>query len=152
MNPNFPKGTVNQIAFLDGKVLKSTLPAFESSPPANSIGLKRLRLAQGELANFYDDDEGIRYAALIELRVGRLRGNHVHRVKVEQLYLISGEVLLAAQDGNGRRVSVAIKPGELVRIETGIAHVFSAIRDGSAIEFSSTRFDPTDAERVTLLS
>lgn len=151
MNPNFPKGTLNQIAFLDGKVLKSTLPVFESSPPADSIGLKRLRLAQGELANSYDDDEGIRYAALIELRVGRLRGNHVHRVKVEQLYLISGEVLLAAQDGKGRRVSVQIKPGELVKIETGIAHVFSPTQDGSAIEFSSTRFDPSDAERVTLL-
>jgi uncharacterized RmlC-like cupin family protein len=125
--------------FLDGKVIKRSLPVFQNSPPRDVVGPKRLLLAQGELANFYDGDEGIRYLALVELRVGQIRGNHFHRVKEEQIYIISGEVQLVTQSGDeNMRVFIELRPGDLVSIAT-------------AVEFSKTRFDASDVERFQLV-
>ncbi|HLH55187.1 MAG TPA: cupin domain-containing protein [Verrucomicrobiae bacterium] len=151
MKSAFPEGTINQIALLGGKVLKSTLPLLDSSSAASAKGPKRLSLPQGDLSNFYDGDEGIRYAAFIELKAGSPRGNHLHRVKVEHVYLISGEVSLIVQNSASDRVTVELKPGDLVRIETGIAHVFCPVQDGCAVEFSPNRFDPADVERFALI-
>ena len=138
--------------FLDGKVIKRSLPVFQNSPPRGVVGPKRLLLAQGELANFYDGDEGIRYLALVELRVGQIRGNHFHRVKEEQIYIISGEVRLVTQSGDeNTRVSIELRPGDLVMIATGVAHALKPIEAGCAVEFSKTRFDAADVERVQLV-
>jgi len=143
---------MSETSYLHGKVQKQSLPLFEKPPEGTAVGPKRLLLPQGELANFYDADEGIRYAALVELRVGRIRGNHLHQVKEEQVYLVSGELLLVAQEGlNGERVSLELKEGDLVKIATGVAHAFSPNKAGFAIEFSKTRFDPIDVQRVVLI-
>ena len=109
-------------------------------------------LAQGELANFYDGDEGIRYIALIEMRLGQVRGNHVHRVKDEQVYVLSGQLLLVAQDGEaGERINIDLHPGDLVSIATGVAHAIKPMQTGYAIEFSRARFDPADSQKVMLI-
>jgi hypothetical protein len=147
-----PNKNMSKTSYLHGKVQKQSLPLFEKPPQGMAEGPKRLLLPQGELANFYDADEGIRYAAFIELRVGGIRGNHIHQVKEEQVYLISGELLLVAQEGlDGQRVSLDIKEGDLVKIATGVAHAFNPIKAGFAIEFSKTRFDPLDVQRVVLI-
>jgi len=143
---------MSKVTFLDGLVQKESLPQFHAPPWGPSDGPKRLLLPQGELANFYDGDEGIRYAAFIELLPGGVRGNHLHKVKEEQVYLVSGEVLLIAQAGlDGQRVSIELRAGELVKISTGVAHALNPLRAGWAIEFSKTRFDPADIQKVTLI-
>jgi mannose-6-phosphate isomerase-like protein (cupin superfamily) len=143
---------MNETTFLNGKVRKRSLPLFKSPPPNDATGPKRLLLSQGELANLYDADEGIRYLALIELRLGAVRGNHLHRVKEEQVYLISGELVLVVQQGEaGERVYMELHPGDLVEIDTGVAHAIKPTEAGYAIEFSRTRFDPADVQRVTLI-
>jgi oxalate decarboxylase/phosphoglucose isomerase-like protein (cupin superfamily) len=108
-------------------------------------------LPQGELANFYNADEGVRYLALIEMRPGAVRGIHLHRVKEEYVYIISGEVLLVAQDETGARVSVPAQAGDLLVIATGIGHVLKPLTTGLAVEFSKAKFDPADSERVAIL-
>src|SRR4051812_47083777 len=141
-----------QTSYLGGKVLKRTLPVFHSPPPAGTIGPKRLLLAQGELANIYDADEGLRYAALIEMRVGAVRGNHVHRVKEELVYVISGRLELVVQEiAGGERVTVELAAGDLAIIATGVAHAIKPLESGMAIEFSKARFDPADVEKVVLV-
>jgi hypothetical protein len=143
---------MTETKYLDGKVLKRSLPLFQGAPPADAHGPKRLVLPQGDLANFYDDDAGIRYAAFIEMRSGGVRGNHWHRVKEEQVYVISGELLLVAQDGEtGPRVSVRLAAGDLAIIACGVAHAIKTVEPGQAIEFSQTRFDAADVQRFTLI-
>src|SRR5215467_11047121 len=89
---------ITEIPLLGGKVTKCTLPVVQPSPTPDSRILKRLMLPQGELAQFYDGDEGIRYIAQIELQAGSIRGNHFHKVKREWIYIMSGELTLIVED------------------------------------------------------
>ena len=143
---------MNESSFLHGKVLKRSLPIFQSTPPADALGPKRLTLPQGELANIYDGQEGIRYIACIELREGTVRGNHWHQVKEEQIYVVSGKLLLVAQEGeSGQQISVELQPGDLAFIAPGVAHALKTLVAGQAIEFSKNRFNPADVQRVKLV-
>ena len=83
--------------------------------------------------------------AVIEARVGCVRGNHYHKVKVERIYVLQGEVLVLAENvQTHERASVRLQTGDLLLIETGIAHVLRTVEPGQAIEFSNTRFDAAD--------
>ena len=137
--------------FLSGKVRKQSLPEFELPVAADAPTVKRLLLPQGELAQFYDAHDGMRYLAFIELRAGTVRGNHYHKVKEEWLYVMRGEVVLMVQDMDSKaRESVPLRAGDLVVIPTGIAHVLQVVSPGQAVEFSPARFDPLDIHRVQL--
>jgi hypothetical protein len=140
-----------EISLLGGKVKKRTLPIVRPPSAPDSPTLKRLMLPQGELAQFYDSDDPIRYLAYIELRAGTVRGNHFHKVKEEWIYLIEGHVMLTFEDVNTReRDSVSLETGELVLISTRIAHSLRALEPGFAVEFSKSRFDPADIYRFAL--
>jgi len=142
---------MSETAFLNGKVRKGSLPVLPLPVGPEAASLKRLFLPQGELAQFYDADEGIRYMAFIELLPGQVRGNHYHKVKEERVYVIRGEILLSVADiDSGARASVAIRTGDLAVIQTGVAHAYQTVDPGQAIEFSPTRFDPADIHRFPL--
>jgi uncharacterized cupin superfamily protein len=105
-------------------------------------------LPQGELANIYDAEEGIRFLTFLELRAGSTRGNHCHKVKEEYFYVIQGEVALLVQDvESGARDSLRLCAGDLAFISTGVAHASQITQPGQALEFSKTRFDPNDSCR-----
>ena len=140
---------MTETKFLAGKVCKWSLPVIEHPP--GPYRLKRLLLPQGELANIYDADEGIRFIAFIELRVGTVRGNHYHKVKEEFVYVIQGELALIVEDvASKARDSVLLRTGDLALIQTGTAHALQTTRAGQALEFSRTRFDPGDTYRFPL--
>src|SRR5215470_18192593 len=108
-----------EIRLLGGKVTKRTLPVVQPSSTPDSRTLKRLMLPQGELAQFYDGDHGIRYIAQIELQAGSVRGNHYHKIKEEWVYIMSGELNLIVEDlENKTRDSVLLGAGDLVFIKT----------------------------------
>ena len=137
--------------FLNGKVLKRSLPTLQLPLGSDAPALKRLLLPQGELAQFYDADEGIRYLAFIELLAGQVRGNHYHKVKEELVYVMRGEVLLSVADVDSQaRASVTLRTGDLAVIRTRIAHAYRTVEAGQAIEFSVARFDPADIHRFPL--
>lgn len=143
---------MDELVYFDGRLRKLSLPVFHGPPPADAPAPKRLLLAQGELANFYDRPEGIRYLAFLELRKGVIRGNHFHRKKIELLYLISGRLLLGAKEnGNGELLSIQMEAGDLVTIEPGICHAFAPQEAGRAVEFSPGMFDSTDVCKVGVL-
>ena len=142
---------MRESTFLNGKVLKRSLPALHLPLGPDAPVLKRLLLPQGELAQFYDAEEGIRYMAFIELLPGQVRGNHYHKVKEELVYLIRGEVLLSIADIDSKApASVALRTGDLAVIRTGIAHALRTVEPGQAVEFSSSRFDPADIHQFPL--
>src|SRR4051794_13315460 len=114
---------MSEILLLGGKVSKQSLP--EVLPPSGPGGpaLKRLMLPQGELAQLWDADEGMRYLAFIELKAGTVRGNHYHKNKEEWVYMMSGQVRLVVEEVDSKkREEVNIKKGDLVFIRTGVAH------------------------------
>ncbi len=142
---------MSESAFLNGKVLKRSLPTLQLPLGPEAPLLKRLFFPQGELAQFYDAEEGIRYIAFIELVSGQVRGNHYHKVKEELVYVIRGEVLLKVADvASEERASVPLRTGDLALIQTGIAHAFQTVEPGQAIEFSTSRFDGADIHRFPL--
>jgi len=143
---------MTETSFLDGKVTQCSLPILEPSPAATAAPLKRLRLGQGELAQFYDQEPGMRYLAFLELRAGCVRGNHYHRVKRELMYVIGGALDLVVQDvATGARATLPLRAGDRVTIATGVAHAMRVTEAGQALEASETRFDPADIHRFPLI-
>ncbi len=131
--------------YLAGNVLKWSLLVVSGRPGPDAPALKRLMLPQGELAQIHDSDDGIRYLAFIEVRVGSDRGNHYHKVKEEWVYVMQGKVLVVVQDiETNARASVPLEKGDLLFIQTRIAHVLRPVESGQALEFSQARFDATD--------
>ncbi len=139
-------------SFFGGRVLKWSLPQVHPGSGADEPVLKRLMLPQGELAQVYDSDEGIRYIAYIELRAESVRGNHYHKVKKEYVYMVSGTVSLVLEDvSSNERQSCDIKQGDLVLIQRGIVHALQVTQSGQAVEFSPNRFDAADIYRLKLV-
>lgn len=136
---------MSESTFLNDQVIKQSLVTIHGRPASDAPRVKRLLLAQGELAQVYDDDQGIRYLASIELRQGAVRGNHYHEAKKEVIYVIQGEILLVVEDIRTKeRASLSLKAGDLAVIPVRIAHGFRTIAAGQGIEWSTTRFDPAD--------
>jgi quercetin dioxygenase-like cupin family protein len=141
---------MDEVQFLSGRVRKCSLPVAEPGQPG-SPPLKRLLLKQGELAQFYDSDEGMRYLAIIELKDGAVRGNHYHLRKDELIYMISGQVLLRIEDpATQARESVELRAGDLAWICPGIAHALQTVHAGHAIEGSKARFEVEDVYRYSV--
>ncbi len=130
---------------LSGKVRLLSLPNVALPVPPGTPLLKRLMLPQGELAQCHDGSRPIHYIACVELVPGTLRGNHFHRTKEEFVYVICGEVELHVQDiQSGALETVRLRAGDLVFIETSIAHVLKPVSVGRAIEYSEAPYDPGD--------
>lgn len=138
---------------LGGKVLIESVPLLAAGEFRPDLARKRLQLPQGDLAQIHNADDPIRYLAAIELKPGSIRGNHVHRIKREFLYLTSGRLRLVLQDCSTQETATAeLRAGDLVLIPPGIAHALCPLEPGLAVEFSPTVLDPSDTERHVLVS
>jgi mannose-6-phosphate isomerase-like protein (cupin superfamily) len=142
---------MTQTSYLSGRVLKRTLPCLERADASAPL-LKRLLLPQGELAQFYDAEEGIHYIACLELTAGGVRANHYHSRKQEWIYLVRGRLNVVVEEMESKvRESFVLEAGDLALIGPGVAHVLQTLEPGFAIEFSPGRFDASDASRWQLL-
>jgi quercetin dioxygenase-like cupin family protein len=140
---------MNETTFLAGKVRKFSLPVVEGA--MGPFGCKRLLLPQGELARIYDDEEGMRFIAYLELRAGAVRGNHYHHRKAEWVYIVQGEIeLLLLDPQTNARDTAPLRTGDLAFIPTGVAHAMRTVQPGHALEFSPSRFDPEDSVRIAV--
>jgi quercetin dioxygenase-like cupin family protein len=135
---------------LKGKVRVWNLPQVQPGP--NELLQKRVMLPQGELAQFYDGEEGMRYIASIELKQGTVRGNHYHKIKREYVYILSGRVSFVSLDlETDAREEIELAGGSLAFIEPGIVHALDVKENGLAVEFSPNRFDASDTYREKLV-
>lgn len=131
-----------------GRLLLFRLPVFSGPPGPEAPDLKRLSLPMGELAQLTDGRTGFHYLAVLELLAGTVRGNHVHQRKEEWFYLISGTATLHAEEpGQPGHATLPLQPGDLVRIEAGVAHGLQVTQSGCAVEFSPGAFAPADTQR-----
>lgn len=139
--------------FLSGRVRHATLAVFNQPTGPDAPVLKRLLLPQGELAQFHDSDDAMRYMACIELKAGGVRGNHYHQVKREWIYVIQGALDLVVADPATPEIppeTIRLAAGELAEIQPGIAHALRTVVPGLAVEYSPSRFDPSDTHRHPL--
>jgi mannose-6-phosphate isomerase-like protein (cupin superfamily) len=147
-------GMIRQVV-LGGKVVWERYPVIQGRPaPGVELPpLKRLLLPQGELAQIHNGGTPIAYLAWIELRVGGLRGNHVHQRKDESIYLISGRMWVHLADpGTGERAQVLLEPGDRIRIPPGVAHALQPVVAGHALEYAPEPLDPTDSQPYVVVS
>ncbi|MBR5091152.1 MAG: cupin domain-containing protein [Ruminiclostridium sp.] len=77
--------------------------------------------------------------SIVVILPGQAYPDHYHRIKTESFYVLCGE-LIAAVDGEVHRV----QPGELLHIERGQDHSFSA-ETGTVFEEISTMYVPNDS-------
>ncbi len=139
-------------SFLGGQVRKWALPIIQGAPGPDAPRCKRLMLAQGELAHFYDSEEGIRYVAVLELRAGAVRGNHYHQFKEEWVYVSEGAMLLVFEDRQtGQRQSLNLQTGDVAVIGAGVAHAYQTLQPGRAVECSPVRFNAADVYAYPLI-
>ena len=139
------------ISLWNGRIRKTTLPVFDNPAEAVPTEPKRLRLAQGELAQILTGNPGIHYLAALELREQTLRGNHFHDRKHEFVYLISGQVEAILEEVSSRhQEKLVCQAGDLLEIAPGIAHAFRILEPGTALEYSPQEFDASDVHRYVL--
>jgi len=131
-----------------GRVVCRALPVFVPPTGPQAPEERRVQLPQGELAQLRNGGEAIGYLAVLELRPGTVRGNHVHRRKRESVYVIEGSVrLVVADPDTGQREDRVLGPGDLVFIPPGVPHALAPLTAGRALEFAPEPVDPSDTER-----
>jgi oxalate decarboxylase/phosphoglucose isomerase-like protein (cupin superfamily) len=134
--------------FFNGKVQVRPLLVTDQ-PAGRKETLARLLSPGGELTVLTDGTVPIRHLSYVELREGKARGNHYHKLRHETFYVISGEVELRIQDlATSERIAITMRPGDLACIDPEIVHTFLPITSGHALEFASEPFDAGDVYRI----
>src|SRR5690349_7896900 len=103
--------------FFGGKVQVRTLLCTDQ--PANRQEIvARLLSPGGELTVLTDGAIPIRHLNYVELREGKLRGNHYHKLRHETFYVIVGELELRVRDlSAGEDGSVIMRAGDVAQID-----------------------------------
>ncbi len=89
-----------------------------------------------------------RHISTLTLRAtdGAWRGKHVHKVKREEFFVLSGRVEFIWYDTEtGERGGETFGPGTRLTILPGLAHALRALEDAVMIEFSETPYDEADS-------
>jgi len=87
----------------------------------------------------------------LNARDGAWRGRHLHRVKREEVFILSGRIEFIWCDiETGARGRETLGPGTRMTILPGLAHALRAIEDAVMIEFAETPYDPADTLPIDL--
>lgn len=129
---------------LGERVTIMTLPLTDQ-PTSREQPRARLLTPKGELAVLTDNLSPVMHLAYVQLLPGMPRGNHYHKLRHEQFYLISGSVELQLLDlSTGEQPSARMEPGDLAFIAPSVAHCFLPLAEGHALEFAPEPFDAAD--------
>ena len=128
-------------------------PLLRTDQPAGRAEVQaRLFSPAGEFTVLADGVTAIRHLCYVELREGKLRGNHYHKLRHENFYVIAGETELHLQHRTtGERTMALLRSGDLAQIGPDIIHAFFPRSSGHAVEFAPEPFDPGDVFREVLL-
>lgn len=128
----------------------TSLPVFDAPLPA-SVG-RLLTDSAGEMVRIIDGIS-IKYAAYIEfLPGGRPRGNHVHKIKTEYLYVLTGRLKATYIDTGSGEIQVReVVAGDLITVYPDCAHVYETIEHAQALEMTAEVYDPSDTHRYEIV-
>ena len=143
---------MDESVILDGRVRTRQLPLLDVPPGPDAPPLRRLDLAQGELAVISPADVPMRFIAWMEFREGAVRGNHYHLRKQEWFYVTEGEVELVVEDRESKeRHRLRLGQGDLAVIEPGVGHAVLPLQSGHGLEYSPIAYDPADTIAYELI-
>jgi dTDP-4-dehydrorhamnose 3,5-epimerase-like enzyme len=123
------------------KIRIDQLPITEEFLPR-----KRLIQDRGELA-LIEDGERFQHLGYFSLKKGEgyYRGGHYHRNKVENFYVVSGQIRVQLVDlDTGEDSEVVLEAGQRVTIYPNCAHRFEAEQEAQVIEYYDSIYDPND--------
>jgi len=83
-------------------------------------------------------DEPEYAAKILEMREGRPTSLHIHPMKKESLYVVSGRLRVETSEGEYK-----LSPGEGITIEPGIEHRLVPLEDSRVLEVSTQPKDDT---------
>jgi len=137
----------NLARLLGGKVAVKTLPITK-----DYLDERRWMTEKGEMAQVANSaDEAFRHLMYWDLKpdgANAIRGQHYHKRKVENLYLLAGRVELSVQDLQSQQTtSVILAAGTKVSIAPECAHAYRALEYSQALEFHAERYDESDTFR-----
>lgn len=95
---------------------------------------------------FLNSTENIHMVAILEfLPHATIRGNHYHKQKTENLYIIEGKLKLYCWIPSHDEIQEhLLEAGQLITILPNLAHAYQAIERTLALETGSIPYDPTD--------
>jgi len=136
---------------LNGKVKVRSLLVTEKPAERRDVQA-RLLSPGGELAVLSDGVNAIRHLGYVELKEGKARGNHFHKLRHESFYIIAGEIDMHLFDlASGDRTTVRMRPGDLAEIGPNVVHTYVPTASGHAIEFAPETFDAADVYRQVIV-
>ncbi len=105
---------------------------------------ERLLTPAGELV-LLANGSPVHFLAFLTFVPDAVRGNHVHHQRQEWLYIIDGRVEARFYDTlHDTFLETALSGGMLVWMPPGCAHAYRASGPASAIECSTSPYNPTD--------
>ena len=92
---------------------------------------------RGEITDLLNKE--ISHVGLITTTKNSTRGNHYHKKSIQYSYIYSGkfEVLVANCENIDAVEKIILNSGELITIQPGIVHTFTAIEDAVMIDMIS---------------
>lgn len=98
-------------------------------------------------------DEPVRFIALLQFKRNIPRGNHYHIKKVEHMIILSGKVKCIftwpPKHKNKSTYECILGAGQMVIIQPGVVHTFTALNDHcTALEASPQIFKTQDTVQV----
>jgi quercetin dioxygenase-like cupin family protein len=125
------------------KVIYHKVPQVTGGMP--DTGAVRLSAAAGELVRLANG-ENIRFAAYLEfLKDGPYRGNHYHLEKIENMYVVRGELQAFYLDlDTGEQVETVLRTGDWVTVLPRCVHTYRANQYSQVVEVASHAYDPAD--------
>lgn len=94
--------------------------------------------------------DGMRFITYLEFPAGKVKGNHYHKEKYENMVVIKGEVEAKYYFPNNLDSSykVTLREGDAVSIRPGVAHAYLSKEGCSVIEFSPQKYNQSDVYKI----
>lgn len=109
---------------------------------------RRVFSSKGELAQIINGTIAIRHLVYWDLdspRSGQTRGNHYHKVKTEQCYVLTGELEVTVVDREtSERKILTVNGGDRIKIAPGVAHSFRSKGYAQVLELLQSSYDAAD--------
>ena len=109
---------------------------------------RRIFSPKGELAQIVNGTASIQHLVYWDLdspRSGQTRGNHYHKVKTEDCYVLTGEIEVTVLDRDtSERNTLTAKGGDRITVAPGVAHSFRSKGYAQVLELLPTPYDPND--------
>ncbi len=125
----------------------------ESLPVGGADGAeRRIFSAKGEMAQIVNGTSTFMHLVYWDLdspKSGQTRGNHYHKIKTEQYYVLTGEMDMTVVDREtSERKVLPVRGGDRITVAPGVAHSFFSRGYAQVLEFAPAPYDVADTVRA----